>query len=84
MINATGCAATAVIAVVVTCVKFIDGAWLVVLLIPTLVGLMLFIRRQYDHQTAELESATEGVHGPDREQRVVVPSTASTGPSSRP
>ena len=39
------------IAVVVTSVKFIDGAWLVLLLIPTLVGVMLFIRREYDAQT---------------------------------
>ena len=34
--------------------EVIDGAWLVVLLIPVLVGSMLFIRRQYDAQTTEL------------------------------
>ena len=42
-------------AVVVTTVKFVDGAYLVVLvLIPILVAMMLFIRRQYDGQEQEL------------------------------
>jgi amino acid transporter len=73
-INAVGCVLTAVIAVVVTSVKFIDGAWLVLLLIPTLVGGMLFIRREYDAQTAELEVRTDLVFDkPHREQRVVIP-----------
>ena len=47
-INATGAVLTGVIAIVVTSVKFVAGAYLVVILIPTLVGAMLFIRRQYD------------------------------------
>ncbi len=73
-VNALGCAATAVVAVVVTSVKFIDGAWLVVLLMPTLVAAMLFIRRQYDAQTTELHVREDQVFpGPHREQRVVVP-----------
>jgi amino acid transporter len=73
-VNALGCLATAVVAVVVTSVKFVDGAWLVVLLMPILVGSMLFIRRQYDHQTAELHVRDDLVFpGPHREERVVVP-----------
>jgi hypothetical protein len=73
-INAVGGTATAVVAVVVTSVKFIDGAYLVVLLIPTLVALMLFIRRQYDGQAAELHVRQDQVFtGPHREQRVVIP-----------
>jgi len=58
----------------VTAVKFFDGAWLVLLLIPILVAGMLFIRREYDAQAHELEVADElVVEGPRREQRVVVP-----------
>ncbi len=57
-INATGAVLTAVIAVVVTSVKFTSGAWFVVILIPTLVGIMLFIHRQYDGQAASWRSAT--------------------------
>ena len=47
-INAFGAALTGVVAVIVTAVKFFDGAWLVLVLIPILVGIMSFIRRQYD------------------------------------
>ncbi len=74
IVNAIGCVATAVVAVVVTAVKFADGAFLVLLLIPILVSLMLFIRRQYDAQAEELLVREDAViAGPNREQRVVIP-----------
>ncbi len=74
VINAVGCAATAVVAIVVTSVKFLDGAWLVVVLIPILVSIMLFIRREYDDQERELHVREDiVVEGPHREQRVVIP-----------
>ncbi len=74
VINAIGCTATAVVAVVVTSVKFLDGAWFVVLLIPVLVSMMLFIRREYDGQERELHVREDlVVEGPHREQRVVIP-----------
>ena len=73
-INAIGCVATAVVAVVVTSIKFVDGAWIVLMLIPILVAGMLFIRRQYDAQATELHVREDVViEGPHREQRVVVP-----------
>ncbi|MFL5778868.1 MAG: amino acid permease, partial [Chloroflexota bacterium] len=73
-INAVGCAATATVAVVVTSIKFADGAWLVILLIPILVAGMLFIAREYAAQAAELHVRDDlVVVGPHREQRVVVP-----------
>jgi hypothetical protein len=66
--------ATAVVALVVTSVKLLDGAWLVVLLIPLLVAMMLFIRREYDDQERELHVRSDLVlEGPHREQRVVIP-----------
>jgi len=66
--------ATAVVAVVVTGVKFVDGAWFVVVLIPILVSMMLFIRREYDGQERELHVREDlVVEGPHREQRVVIP-----------
>jgi hypothetical protein len=62
------------VAIIVTSVKFFDGAWLVLVLIPVLVGIMSFIHRQYALQERELEVRDEGVlPGPHREQRVVVP-----------
>jgi hypothetical protein len=46
----------------------------VLLLIPILVSIMLFIRREYDGQAAELHVREDLViEGPTREQRVVVP-----------
>ena len=73
-INAFGAVLTGTVAVIVTSVKFFDGAWLVLVLIPLLVGMMSFIRRQYEQQEAELHVRDEGVlPGPHREQRVVIP-----------
>ena len=73
-INAFGAILTATVAVIVTSVKFFDGAWLVLALIPLLVGLMAFIHRQYDLQEAELRVREHGpLPGPHREQRVVIP-----------
>ena len=73
-INAVGCVSTGIVAIVVTTIKFVDGAYLVVLLIPILVAIMLFIRREYDDQERELHVRDDLVlEGPHREQRVVVP-----------
>jgi hypothetical protein len=55
-------------------VKFADGAYLVVILIPVLVGMMLFIKRQYDASRRELAVRPDLVFAsPKREERVVVP-----------
>lgn len=73
-INAIGCVATGVVAIVVTTVKFVDGAWFVIVLIPILVAIMLFIRREYDAQERELFVRDDFVmDAPHREQRVVIP-----------
>jgi amino acid transporter len=72
-INAFGCVLTAIVAVVVTWVKA-PQSLIVLALIPVLVSLMLFIRRQYDGQAEELQVCADVViPGPHREQRVVVP-----------
>jgi amino acid transporter len=73
-LNAFGAVLTAVVLVVVVSVKFIDGAYLVVILIPTLVAMMLFIRRQYDASRRELSVRQDLVFQmPHREERAVVP-----------
>ncbi len=46
-VNALGASATAVTVVVVAVVKFMAGAWIVVLLVPSMVALMLAVRRHY-------------------------------------
>ncbi len=73
-INAFGAVLTGIVAIIVTTVKFWDGAWLVLVLIPILVGIMWFVGRQYDAQEEELRVREDGVlPGPHREQRVIVP-----------
>jgi len=73
-INAIGGILTFVVLIVVASVKFVDGAYLVVILIPTLVAMMLFIRRQYSRSARELAVRPDFVARPPiREERVIVP-----------
>ena len=73
-INAIGAVLTFVVLIVVASVKFLDGAWLVVILIPTLVAMMLFIHRQYARSARELSVRSDFVAAPPiREERVIVP-----------
>ena len=57
-VNGLGATATAVTVVVVAVVKFMAGAWIVVLLVPSLVALMLAVRRHY--RRIERETAAPG------------------------
>lgn len=54
-INTVGATTTAVVLVVVATVKFVNGAWIVILAIPVLVGLMLNTRRHYRGVAAQLK-----------------------------
>lgn len=56
--------------------KFALGAWLIVIVIPSLVVAMLFIGRQYARRRAETEVRPEAVIGPPtRRQRVLIPAS---------
>jgi amino acid transporter len=73
-INLFGAVLTFLILCVVVYIKFLAGAWFVIVLIPTLVSVMLFIRRQYEGQARELEVRDDLVFDkPHRAQRVVIP-----------
>jgi amino acid transporter len=74
VINAVGGVLTFVVLIVVASVKFVDGAYLVVILTPLLVLMMLFIHRQYARSAKELAVREDYVAAiPQREERVVVP-----------
>ena len=74
VVNAFGGLLTLVVLIVVVSVKFAGGAWLVVVLVPILVGLMLFIHRQYATSARALALRPDQVVAPPhREERVVVP-----------
>ena len=73
-INAGGAVLTAVVLTIVVGEKFRDGAYLVVILVPVLVGMMLFISRQYERARRELRVPPDKIVPPPiREERVVVP-----------
>jgi amino acid transporter len=73
-VNAAGGVLTAVVLAIVVSEKFVDGAYLVVILVPTLVAMMLFINRQYSRSARELAVKPYLVVGRTlREERVVVP-----------
>ena len=73
-VNGLGGVMTLVVLVVVASVKFADGAWLVVVLIPIQVGMFLFIYRQYAATARQLAIRPDLVVPlPHREERVVIP-----------
>jgi hypothetical protein len=49
LVNGLGAVATAVTVVVVLVAKFLDGAWITLLLVPGLLAVMIAVRRQYHH-----------------------------------
>src|SRR2546428_2323457 len=53
LINGVGAIATGVVALVVASMKFLEGAWIVVVLIPTLVLLFTGISHHYEHVERE-------------------------------
>ena len=53
IVNAVGACATAITTIVVLAAKFVQGAWLTVILIPVIVLLMRRVRHHYDAVAAE-------------------------------
>jgi amino acid transporter len=72
IINGTGACATAVVPLIVASLKFLDGAWMVVLLIPVMVLLFLGIRRHYQHFERE-RIVDLPIHPQDIHHRLIVP-----------
>jgi amino acid transporter len=74
IVNAFGGVLTFVVLIIVTSVKFQNGAYLVIILIPVLVAMMLFIQRQYAASQRQLAIRPDYVaKPPHREERVVIP-----------
>ncbi|HZU27696.1 MAG TPA: APC family permease [Bryobacteraceae bacterium] len=72
-INGLGALATAATVVVVILAKFVEGAWMVVLLVPALMAVMFAVRRHYDRDAVQTQGpqciSTKGLKPP----LVVVP-----------
>jgi amino acid transporter len=73
-INAFGAFLTGVVLVIVLTEKFEHGAWVVAVLIPALVGGMLFIKRQYAASARQLAIPPDVVvPAATRQERAIVP-----------
>jgi amino acid transporter len=73
-VNAFGALLTLVVLVIVLTEKFERGAYVVAILVPTLVGMMLFIRHQYQASAKQLAIRPDFVvPPPSRAERVIIP-----------
>jgi amino acid transporter len=73
-VNAFGALLTFVVLVIVLVEKFEHGAWIVAILIPAIVGTMLFIHRQYAASARQLAIRPDYVvPPPNRQERAIVP-----------
>jgi amino acid transporter len=72
-LNGTGAVATGVVAVIVGVAKFALGAWMVLLLIPLLIGVMWAIGRHYRSVDEALAVSWKAEPLPSRVPRVIVP-----------
>ncbi len=72
IINGLGALTTGVVAIVIAATKFLEGAWIVVLLIPILVLIFLAINRHYQHfereRTFDIPTRPQDIH-----HRLIVP-----------
>jgi amino acid transporter len=69
-INGLGALTTGVVTVVIAATKFKHGAWIVVLVIPVLVGTFLAMRRHYEDVAEQL--SLEGLPGPPELRHTVL------------
>ena len=71
--NGVGAVLTAVVAVVFTVTKFREGAWIIVIVVPTLVGVFFSIHRHYRELAANLSLEDYGAPLRVRRHRVILP-----------
>ncbi len=73
VINGLGALATAITTAIVVIAKFTQGAWIVVLLVPTLISIMLAVRQHYYELERETLADTEFEPDDMQPPLVVVP-----------
>jgi amino acid transporter len=69
-ISGLGALATGIVLLTLTFTKFLEGAWIVVFVIPGLVMIFLNVHRHYDHVADEL--SLDGYQGPPHFQHTVL------------
>jgi amino acid transporter len=58
-INGFGALLSATVCVIIAVTKFVDGAWIVLVILPLAVAVLLRLNRQYSQEDAELEHEAE-------------------------
>jgi amino acid transporter len=69
-INGVGAVVTGVVLLTLAVTKFVEGAWIVVVVIPILVAMFVVMHRHYEEVAREL--SLEGLEGPPRFQHTVL------------
>jgi amino acid transporter len=73
VINGIGSICTLIVTIVFAFTKFKDGAWIVIILIPTLVAIFLMIHRHYRNLASQLSLEKHIPRGPISRMRVIMP-----------
>lgn len=71
LINLVGAITTGIALVVIVTAKFVEGAWITVLVIPLVIALLLRIRRYYDEVASEV-GGQKSISGGDIERPIVI------------
>ena len=73
IVNGVGAAATGLTLLVILCAKFLEGAWITVLLMPLLLGTMIAVRRHYDSVSRQVEETFAFDPGKPNPPMIVLP-----------
>jgi amino acid transporter len=73
VINGFGALCTAVVVLVFSVTKFFEGAWIVLVLIPTLIMLLQGIHKHYQRLARSLSMADFGEPPPEPRHRIILP-----------
>jgi amino acid transporter len=73
IINGIGAFATGITLIVILCAKFLEGAWITMLLMPLLLAAMISVRRHYDAVSRQVEAPIEFQPGKPNPPMVVLP-----------
>jgi amino acid transporter len=73
IVNGIGATATGITLVVILCAKFLEGAWITMLLMPLLLATMIYVRRHYQKVARAVEAPLEFAPGKPNPPMVVLP-----------
>jgi len=75
-INGLGSITTAIVTLIFAITKFVDGAWIIVLLLPTVVASFYAVHRHYASLAQDLSLEHYGEPPPAKRHRVIMPVSA--------